>query len=368
MLWFINLSFFKAGIFVLEQITKKIADFFRHRREDFQDYLCGGILARMIGIGFSIYLMLALGVGWWWSQEPGIINIQQHAAEHAQEQGRKPVTGYTTTLALIHLAETMLDKPGGYLRNDIFPPGLWLDNIPRWEYGVLVQVRDLARVFRKDLSRSQSQSVEDRDLTIAEPQFHFDNNSWAIPASESEYRRGIKAMHRYLDRLSDPQQADAQFYARADNLRAWLSDVNNRLGSLSRRLSESVGRQQLDLGLAGDANAKQSTAAEGTQERKTPWLEIDNVFYEARGTTWALVHILKAVEYDFRDVLVNKNALVSLQQITLELEATQEDLWSPMVLNGSGFGLLSNHSLTMSSYISRASAAIIDLRSLLQQG
>ena len=77
---------------------------------------------------------------------------------------------------------------------------------------------------------------------------------------------------------------------------------------------------------------------------------------------------VKAVEVDFVDVLEKKNAKVSLQQIIRELEATQETVYSPMILNGSGFGMLANHSLTMSSYISRASAAIIDLRSLIQQG
>lgn len=348
-------------------VFDKGADFIRHRKEDIQDYLGGGVLARMIGIAISVYLVISLALGWWWSREPQVVNIQSYAAEHAAEQGQAPVTGYTTTSALIFLAETMLDKPGGYIRNDMFPPGLLLDNIPRWEFGVLVQVRDLARAFRKDFSRSQSQSVEDKDLTIAEPQFHFDNNSWAIPASESEYRHGIKAMYSYLDRLAKEDQADAQFYARADNLRAWLSEVNNRLGSLSRRLTESVGREQLDLGLAGDTNATQSTTSIGVQQKKTPFFEIDDVFYEARGTTWALVHILKAIEYDFREVLASKNALISLQQIILELEATQETVWSPTILNGSGFGLLANHSLTMSSYVSRASAAIIDLRSLLQQ-
>jgi hypothetical protein len=39
-----------------------------------------------------------------------------------------------------------------------------------------------------------------------------------------------------------------------------------------------------------------------------------------------------------------------------------------VVLNGSGFGLFANHSLVMASYISRANAAVIDLRSLLTQG
>ena len=63
-----------------------------------------------------------------------------------------------------------------------------------------------------------------------------------------------------------------------------------------------------------------------------------------------------------------KNATVSLQQIIRELEATQQTVWSPMILNGSGFGLLANHSLVMANYISRANAALIDLTELLSQG
>ena len=74
------------------------------------------------------------------------------------------------------------------------------------------------------------------------------------------------------------------------------------------------------------------------------------------------------MEIDFADVLVKKNALVSLRQIIRELEATQESVFSPMILNGSGFGLFANHSLVMASYISRANAALIDLRDLLAQG
>ena len=101
---------------------------------------------------------------------------------------------------------------------------------------------------------------------------------------------------------------------------------------------------------------------------KTSWWQIDDVFYESRGATWALLHYLKAVEHDFKPVLEKKNALVSLQQIIRELEATQETVWSPMVLNGSGFGLVANHSLVMANYISRANAALIELSELLAQG
>jgi hypothetical protein len=42
------------------------------------------------------------------------------------------------------------------------------------------------------------------------------------------------------ERLGGPGKPNAQFYARADNLREWLATVNTRLGSLSQRLSASV--------------------------------------------------------------------------------------------------------------------------------
>ncbi|MDB4032392.1 DUF2333 family protein, partial [Porticoccaceae bacterium] len=89
---------------------------------------------------------------------------------------------------------------------------------------------------------------------------------------------------------------------------------------------------------------------------------------EARGTSWALLHFLKAVEVDFADVLAKKNAITSVQQIIRELEMTQQSVSTPMIVNGEGFGMLANHSLVMASYISRANAAIIDLRELLSQG
>ena len=47
---------------------------------------------------------------------------------------------------------------------------------------------------------------------------------------------------------------------------------------------------------------------------------------------------------------------------------TQQSVRSPIIANGEGFGLIANHSLVMASYISRANAAIIDLRELLSKG
>ena len=326
------------------------------------------MVLRSVGGSLAVLFLLIGTIGWWWNSEPDHFDVRAKALEYATNNDQQVVTGYITTTAVIELADTLLSKRGGYLSNDLLPPGAWMDNIPEWEFGTLTLLRDTARVYRNDFSRSQSQSTEDPDLAEAEAKFFFDNNSWLLPQTENQYRIGIEYFQAYRNRLTNPLEANAQFYARADNLQQWLAAVETRLGSLSQRLSASVGKRQLNTDLAGDIAASQATQSPQERIVKTPWLQIDNVFYEARGFTYGLIHMLHAIDNDFADVLDKKNARVSLKQIIRELEPTQETLWSPMVLNGDGFGPLANHSLVMASHISRANAAIIDLRTLLTQG
>ncbi len=317
---------------------------------------------KVIAIALGLLLVIMCVVGWYWSREPDVFWVRW------ESQGKPTVTGYATGDTLAEVAKTLLEKPGGYLTNDITPPSIFLDNIPNWEFGVLVQVRDLSRVLRNDFSRSQTQSIEDPDLAEAEPNFNFDSNSWILPASESKYREAIGHLESYLQRLEDGSEPKAQFYARADNLREWLAVVEKRLGNLSQRLSASVGQLRVNTDLAGDPSAEASQPAPSDVAVKTPWLEIDDVFYEARGTAWALVHFLRAIEYDFRQVLRDKNAEVSIRQVIRELEASLAPMRSPIVLNGHGYGIFANHSLVMASYLSRATQAITNLRELLDQG
>ena len=301
-------------------------------------------------------------LGIYWSRPPDIFWVNHTINDE------RVVVGYSTTDTLIRVAEIMLDKPGGYLSNDRMPPGVFLDNVPNWELGVLQQVRDLARVIRNDYSRSQSQSKEDPDVRDAEQAFFIDNKSWIFPASESEYRKSIEGFTSYRDRLADDADTEAQFYARADNLREWLAQVEKRLGSLTRRLGDSVATTRINEDLAGDPSADASNPQPDRVDVQTSWFEVDDVFFEARGTAWALVHFFRAAEFDFARVLEDKNANASVRQIIRELEATQQPLGSPMILNGSGYGFFANHSLVMANYLARANAAVINLRELLDQG
>ena len=328
----------------------------------------GSIFKLIYLASFGLAVIFVMLLGLYWSSEPAPFSVQQKTAERLLLASNEYVAGSTTVVALITVAEKLLEKPGGYLSNDIFPPGIFLDNIPNWEFGALVQVRDLARTFRESFSRSQSQSTEDPDLIISEPKFHFSNDSWLFPPTESEYAEAIDRLDSYLVRISDADNTDAQFYARADNLADWLLAVESRLGSLSQRLSASVRAKRTVTDTAGEVAPTQSMPVRSEVSIKTPWLEIDDIFYEARGATWALLHFLLAVEVDFQDILQDKNAEASLSQIIRELEASQRSIFFPVILNGSGFGIFANHSLAMANYISRANAAIIDLRNLLSQG
>jgi hypothetical protein len=310
----------------------------------------------------ALVVAVAWGVSFYWSREPAPLWVVDETPS-----GERTVVGYSTVHTLNDVLNWLLEKPGGYLTNDVMPPGVWLDNMPSFELGVLTQCRDLARVLRNYHSRSQSQSIEDVELALAEQALNTDNESWLFPPAEVRYDEALAALQLYETRLT-ANPAGAQFYARADNLREWLAVVELRLGSLSQRLSASVGQVRVNTDLGGAPTGAATTEADGDVIVKTPWLEIDEVFYEARGTAWALLLFLRAAQFDFERTLDDKNAVVSLRQIIRELEEGLRPIRSPIILNGQGFGMFPNHSLVLASYLSRAHSAVADLRGLLEQG
>ena len=319
---------------------------------------------KISGWTLLVALLFLIVLGIYWSRTPKIFWVNEFVDDN------RHVVGYSTTDTLIRVAGVLLDKPGGYLTNDRMPPGLWLDNMPNFEKGVLTQVKDLSRVIRNDYSRSQSQSKEDPDVVEATEKFFSESNSWIFPPTERRFGEGIDGMIRYRDRLTGvaADGGEAQFYARADNLREWLAEVEKRLGSLTRRLGDSVAKTRINENLAGDPSAESAQDEPDNVDVRTSWFEIDDIFFEARGTAWALLHFLRAAQFDFAQVLRDKNAEASVRQIIRELEASLAPMRSPMVLNGSGYGMWANHSLVMANYLARANAAVINLRELLDQG
>ncbi len=347
--------------------------------------------AWILGVLASAALLVVLILTQWWGREPVQFNIlesaisqaglatpEQSASTENTESGHgssevasyeilaaELPLGYTYTATLAHIADTLLNKSGGYITNDIAPPGVLLDNITSWEFGALVMLRDATTALRNHFARDQSQSEQDPDLAIAEPYFYYEPNSWALPATEAEYEKGIQALHKYMQRLQDPNATKkAQFYSRADNLWQYTEVVIKRLGDLSTRLSSNASSSNFAPGLT----ELELEEASGKSAAKVGWMEIDNVFYEARGASWALLHILRAVKHDFHDILLDKRAMRTVDVMIRELENSLTPTLSPMVLDGSGYGLFANYSLSMANYIARANAAALDLRDIMNRG
>ncbi|WP_373191312.1 DUF2333 family protein [Halomonas sp.] len=285
-----------------------------------------------------IYLVVCLGLGIWWSRTPASFDVEQAVVEQrGASSGSTAARGAVTTAALMTLVETLLEKPGGYLRNDLAPPGLWLDNMPAWELGVLSQARRLARSLpaMEQTSAPQLQTVKARLMT--------DSRDWLYPGTEKHLAQALDGLKDYLDSLGEG--GDAAFGNQGQGLTAWLEAITGSLDELGRRLTASIGSRDELRDLNIDTEALPA---------RTPWYRVDDVFFESRGQAWALMHLLEAVRRDQADVLASAGVSKRWEQLVAELQSSQRRLWSPLVLNGSGFGIFANHSLVLANYLVRA--------------
>ncbi|PRY71943.1 DUF2333 family protein [Halomonas ventosae] len=297
-----------------------------------------GWIWRPLLVLLVIYLVVCLGLGIWWSRTPAGFDVEQVVAEQRGAASGSPASrGAVTTAGLMTLVETLLEKPGGYLRNDVAPPGLWLDNMPAWELGVLDQARRLARSLpaMEQTSAPVLEGVQERLMG--------DSRDWLYPSTEKRLEQALDGLDGYLAALGEG--GEAAFGDQGQGLAAWLEAITGSLDELGLRLSASIGSHDELRDLDIDAEALPA---------RTPWYRVDDVFFEARGQAWALMHLLEAVQRDQADVLASAGVTERWEQLVAELQRSQRRLWSPLVLNGSGFGLFANHSLVLANHMVRA--------------
>lgn len=318
-------------------LTEKGAARRRRRTEELERPSYGWIWKPLLA-ALGIYLVVCLGLGLWWSRPPANFDVEQAVAEQrGAAAGDTASRGAVTTASLMTLVETLLDKPGGYLRNDVAPPGLWLDNMPAWELGVLIQARRLSQAMPAMASTSAPA------LDVAHAQLSGDSRDWLYPGTEHRLEQALAALDDYLDALGE--DGEGGFDDEGQGLLGWLETVAGSLDVLGMRLSASVDRRDALGDLDIDSEAVPS---------RTPWYRVDEVFFEARGQSWALLHLLQAVRRDQADVLATAGVTQRWEQLVAELERSQRRLWSPLVLNGSGFGIFANHSLVLANHMVRA--------------
>jgi hypothetical protein len=244
-----------------------------------------------------------------WSVQPPTFDIDERTRQEIDAVGTGgPEPGVATVAAAIGVGEALLDKPGGFLYNDVMPPGVLMDNMPSWECGMMMALRDLVQALRNDFSRSQTQSQEDPKVKRADLQLAIDPESWMLPTAEDEYREAISALRAYLVELAEGGIHGGRFFARADNLSEYLSLVEKRLGNFGVRLSGSIAdanlRSVLPSSVAvGASSGEPSIDNAGMAYQEAQVTPVDKVFFCSRGYSWALLHFMRAISIDFAPVL-----------------------------------------------------------------
>ncbi|MEF1335335.1 DUF2333 family protein, partial [Vibrio rotiferianus] len=207
------------------------------------------------------------------------------------------------------------------------------------------------------------------DLEATQNLLRNETTKWIATDYQKKLSKAEKAMHSYKTRLMNDNPRDGQFVSKSTSLVFWLKLVDKNLGDLATSLGASRGEVQVNTALAGDTG---KVAWKDSYEfiAETPWLKIDDVYWESRGQVWALLAIFKAIRADFDVTLDKKSAGPIVDQIIRALTYALRPIDSPYVFNGSkeSYGYTPNYSQQLSSDITRADNGVRELITLLENG
>ncbi len=282
------------------------------------------------------------------------------AASKGQDAGAgqaAPAKGTIFAGALITMSERMLSA---WLPNDVFYPSVLLDNPQNFQLGQLEVMRYATRVLRDKLSRQRTTDRIDPEADRAFTSFSNNPFAWVFPSAEYKFNDGVKALQKYRVGL---EQGASAFYPRADNFIELLDQLTSLLGGVDTRLANAPreGSVRMSEETAGDPYLK----GEQMVQAKTPWAQIDDNFYFARGVAYGIREVLAAARYEFRDVIRLKRSQELVDSVIEELGLA--DFEPVFVLNGSRDSIFANHSLSLMATLEDVRQKMISLQHMLER-
>lgn len=267
--------------------------------------------------------------------------------------------GLTTAQTMVSLAAVMNQR---WLPNDFLWPTRLMDNPQNFQLGYLEGLRYTVRVMRDKVTRLRTTDKIDKDMEAAFVLLSNDPTRWILPSSETKYRAAEARLEKYRENLA---QGQAHFYPRADNLNELLDQYISILGGENTKLSNAPRFKGQEHGLSEETAGDEYTQGETYTMRQTPWRQIDDNFYHARGVAFVLRHMMIAIKYDFANILKIKNAG---ELVDLIIERLDQAQFEPLiVLNGSRGAVFANHSLQLQSLLEDARQKMASLQDMLNQ-
>jgi hypothetical protein len=262
-----------------------------------------------------------------------------------------PEGGSATVAVAADLIDREINTHRWVANDPFFMPGSLLDNMPGFQQGIIAALSRFTVELADHIARTRGSSQIDRDLDIASGLLKYPGTVWIFDfavsfaptaSSESQYRRAMRAMRDYNQRLSEGQ---ATFEIRADNLQATLeriaADVGSSSAAIDRHLAERSG-----FGLDFSA---------------------DDVFYMNKGRLYAYYLLLRAMTIDFGKVISERDLSGPWTQMLDSFRAAAT-LQPWVVVNGDPAGqLLPSHLAAQGFFLLRARTQLKEVTDILQK-
>jgi hypothetical protein len=239
-----------------------------------------------------------------------------------------------------------------WVANDpFFMPGSLLDNMPHFQQGIVAALSRFAIELSDQIGRTRGSSQVDPDVDSAAGLLKYPGTIWIFDfstsfaptaSSESQYRRAMRSLRAYNERLA---RDDAVFETRADNLQATLERFAADMGSSAAALDQHL-------------------------ERHAGWLpdfRADDLFYANKGRLYAYYLLLRELGSDFENV-IRERQLTAVWQQMLETFRAAATLQPWVVVNGDPASqLMPSHLASQGFFLLRARTQLREVTNILQK-
>jgi hypothetical protein len=237
-----------------------------------------------------------------------------------------------------------------WVANDpFFMPGSLLDNMPHFQQGIVAALSRFAIELSDQIGRTRGSSQVDPDVDSAAGLLKYPGTIWIFDfstsfaptaSSESQYRRAMRSLRAYNERLA---RDEAVFETRADNLQATLERFAADMGSSAAALDQHL-------------------------ERHAGWLpdfRADDLFYANKGRLYAYYLLLRELGRDFENV-IRERQLTAVWQQTLESFRAAATLRPWVVVNGDPASqLMPSHLASQGFFLLRARTQLREVTNIL---
>lgn len=237
-----------------------------------------------------------------------------------------------------------------WVANDpFFMPGSMLDNMPNFQQGVIAALSRFAIELTDQIARTRGSSQVDPDLNTASGLLRYPGDVWIFDlatsfaptaSSESQYRRAMRALRDYNERLAE---GNAVFETRADNLLATLDRIAADLGSASAALDQYLAESSI-LGID---------------------FEADDLFYANKGRLYAYYLLLRELGIDYAKTIQERDLTSAWAQMLDSFRAAAT-LQPVVVVNGAPDSqLLPSHLAAQGFFLLRARTQLREITNIL---